>query len=493
MERGTARELFFLVVLCLTAALLRFHRLGDWSPSGDEVYTMVEARHFALPLRLDRADAWTLATNPLSHLFTGIAYTLMGETPFAARVPAALFGLLAVPVFYLLVRRRFGIRIAFLTALFVTFSPNLVFLSGFARYNSMVFFFGGTAFLLCLSGLVERRGGLFAGGVGCSVLAVLCHITAVFVPLAVAVTAFAFAMGKGEHRRFYGKALAGVVLPYFLGALFLVHPLCWNVRIIFRDFFGKGGLYPPERLLASIAYNDGPVHFVSALGALAWGWRRRRVEVLAVGCLWFMPLAVMTVAAIFFRVGPRYLHAVLPGYYLLAAVGAGAVLDRFEGRSRWIAAAVPLFFLVWQIPLLASHWEDGSRYDTRSATRFLESWHGSHPEDPIFAEAHMVYDYLSGGRLPVAELPVDLPGLLRVLEDKESAVIVFPRQRGRPLGFAGRRYRAWLKEHCRLLVSFSSRRFDLKRYEVVVYRYVAEGASPVEVTPSRRPPGKGSG
>ena len=471
MERFTHRELLFLAALCLAAGVLRFHNLGGWAPCGDEVYTMVEARDFEIPLHLDHVRRWTLATNSLSHLCTGIAYTLMGESPYAARFPSALFGLLAVPVFYLLLRRIFGTSTALLAALFMTFSPNLVFLSGFARYNSMVFFFGGLSFLLCLAGVLEQRGGLFAWGVVWSLLAVLSHTTALFVPMVTALTALSFIMAGGEDRRFYVKALAGVLLPYLAAGLLLLHPLLWKARVIFRDFSGEGTLYSSHHLLASVAYNDGPVHFLAAFGAVYLGLRRRRPEVLATAGLWFLPLAVLLAASFFLRVGPRYLHAVLSGFYILAAVGADAMIRRFSDRGSWVKVAVPVFFLVWQVPLLTSHWLDGSRYDTLSTTRFLQAWHETHPEEEIYAEAHMVYSYLSGGTLSPRELPERLPDLLRTLEGKKSAVIVFPRQRGIPLGFRGREYGDWIRVHCSLLVSFFSRRFDFKRYEMDVYRY----------------------
>ena len=73
------------------------------------------------------SNRWTTATNSLNHFFTGFAYELFGESLFTARLFPALFGIAALPVFYLLIRRLFNPRVALLTVLFMAFSPNLIF------------------------------------------------------------------------------------------------------------------------------------------------------------------------------------------------------------------------------------------------------------------------------------------------------------------------------------------------------------------------------
>jgi hypothetical protein len=137
----------------------------------------------------------------------------------------------------------------------------------------------------------------------------------------------------------------------------------------------------------------------------------------------------------------------------------------------FVRVSLLLLILSIQGPLLVSNWGDGGRYDTASACNFLLACQQEGAQDIILAENHQIYEYQSKGKLKAEEMPYTLDACLRRLQGIESAFIVFPLQRGVPLGFRGEDYKVWLKRNCRLLRSFSSRRFDFMCYEVAVYRY----------------------
>ena len=58
---------------------------------------------------------------------------------YGLRLLPAVFGVLAIPVFYLVTRRLISSRAALFGALLITFSPLLVYYSQFGRYWSLVF------------------------------------------------------------------------------------------------------------------------------------------------------------------------------------------------------------------------------------------------------------------------------------------------------------------------------------------------------------------
>lgn len=467
MDRISGKEMGWLIALTIVAALLRFHHLGEWPLFGDEVNTIVESRGFASSGDEGELKSWTLSTNALNHLLTGLSYRIFGESLFSARFFPALFGILAIPVFFLLLRKRFSSSVAFLTVLFITFSANHVFLSGFARYNSMLFFFGGAAFLALLNGWMERSTPQLILGATLAMLAVFTHTTGILVVVAFLVFSLGNVLWNPQARK---KGLLSMAL---VAGLFLVvgfifrHDLFYVARVIARDFVGTGKGYPPIRLAGSIAYNDGVIYALFAVPAAILAFKRRETAAMAVALYWSVPFLLLITASRWMEVGPRYLHSVLPGFYMLAALGVFAL---WRGKAA-VKAVLCLVIIGSQVPLFVSNWIDGGRYDTLSATHFLMERKGESPEEPVFAEGHMIYNYHSNGVLDATELPFTLAQMVSALDGCESALIVFPLQRGVPLGFIGRDYARWLEKNCDLLKRFTTKRIDLMRYEVAVYRY----------------------
>lgn len=471
MNGTTRKELYGVLGITLAAALLRFHNLGEWSIFSDEVNTMVESRDFSLFSAPEHVNRWTLVTNALSHMLTGFAYKLFGESLFTARLFPALFGIASLPLFYFLIRKLMGVRVAFLTILFIAFSPNLIFLSGYARYNSMLFFFGGASFLYFLVGLAHRSMKCVGIGTILYMLAILIHATAVMVPGVILLFILLSIPKDREGRRHYIRSSIVLAAPFILMILLVRSEIFYMVDVIITDFRETGMGYPPHRLVASVAYNDGPVQSILALYAAYRILAGKGKTYLAVLLYWSVPLILITAAASHFTVGPRYLHSVLPGFYLLAAIGVDGWMDVLERKSRLAQAFLVIFIIASQGPLLLSNMSDGGRYDTNSAARFVMERCEVYPNAPVLADSHMIYNYLSEGELNAQELPPVLEDLVQTLKNVETAFLVYPLQRGVPLGFHGAEYGVWIKRNCRLLEVFTSSRYDFMRYEIAVHQY----------------------
>ena len=229
--------------------------------------------------------------------------------------------------------------------------------------------------------------------------------------------------------------------------------------------------YTPLRLIASVAYNDGALYLVFAFLATVLAVWDKQAEEVAVALYWFFPFVLVVVGSAWFSTGPRYLQSVMPGLYIMAALGVQPWLACIGRKSRIAELFLLGFIVAVQGPLLVSNWMDGGRYDTTSATGFIMECHEEARDEPVLAESHMIYEYLSGYSLDVQELPETLSGLIQELKGVESALLVFPLQRRIPIGFTGADYRMWIERNCRLLRTFGSNRFDFMRYEVAVYRY----------------------
>ncbi len=74
---------------------------------------------------------------PLFYMFAFVGHSLWGESDFAARLPAAYFGVMLIPVGFLLGKRLWGAIIGFLGALMIAIDPFFVFYARDARMYSM--------------------------------------------------------------------------------------------------------------------------------------------------------------------------------------------------------------------------------------------------------------------------------------------------------------------------------------------------------------------
>ena len=99
--------------LIVVALVLRFARLGLWSLDSDEVFMRRDSLHFRF-------------TNPRPLLYFinhHVIAPIMPLDEFGIRLLPATFGVLAIPVLYLVTRRFFGTRAAAFAALLLAVSP----------------------------------------------------------------------------------------------------------------------------------------------------------------------------------------------------------------------------------------------------------------------------------------------------------------------------------------------------------------------------------
>src|SRR5215217_1695136 len=111
-QRDTA-SVVILAVLTVLAFALRFWHLGDWNFQATEIFTLRDSTspQFGNP-------------RPLMYLLN--YYLLRSLAPLnelELRILPALFGAVAIPAFYFIVRRLVGSRAALFGTLLLTVSP----------------------------------------------------------------------------------------------------------------------------------------------------------------------------------------------------------------------------------------------------------------------------------------------------------------------------------------------------------------------------------
>jgi hypothetical protein len=165
------------LALTLLAAVLRAIGL-DGELWLDEMYAAV------LALRNPFVELITVYNgdnqHPLFSLFGHAAVVVFGDTPWAMRLPAFLFGVASVPLLVALGARVADRREALLAAALLAVSYHHVWFSQNARGYTMLAFWTILSTVLLLRGIREGRRDMFLGYAAAVALGIFTHLTMVF-------------------------------------------------------------------------------------------------------------------------------------------------------------------------------------------------------------------------------------------------------------------------------------------------------------------------
>jgi len=134
MHRRLSLVPAILVILLLVGGFLRFYNLGNIILYWDEPLHCIRIANQSFP--------FVIAHNDGSAFFTLLVHFLLplGKTEVMARLPSAVFGLLAIIAVYFLGKAIFSKREGLMAATFITFSPLLIRYSQYSRaYSTYVF------------------------------------------------------------------------------------------------------------------------------------------------------------------------------------------------------------------------------------------------------------------------------------------------------------------------------------------------------------------
>jgi hypothetical protein len=475
-----------LVVIGLTAiaAVLRFWRLGDWGLEGDEIFTLRDS----LRPRL-------INPRPLIYFLNHyLVQPVMPLDELGLRVLPALFGVLAVPTFYLVARRLVGTRAALFGALFLTVSAVHIYHSQYARYWSLVFLLSAVYPYALYLGIVERDRRAFVVGIVTAILAVLAHPVAVLLVGGIAAwLALTYLRGDslirlwGQPTFRRGAVVAGV-LAVVIGLRFVPILQRWisshdsgtRVKEHLLHLPGRPGV---KQIAYLMSYVDGltvPLVLAGMLGVyLLWRGRNRSLGLL-LACLAVLPVLFLTLLSFRTPVSTSYLLPAVPPIF----IGAGVLLDRVAAlevveRPRWaLAALITLAILHSGLATLVSQYRDGRRHDFRGVARWLDQRVA--PGDVVYSDqAKVLSHYLEA---PDAKPLVGDPAVLaRAAAQANGLWIVKPYtaaggHRTNPKIDALKR---WIYDHCELRNTIGVARLDFRNNELQVYRCPTEPAREV--------------
>jgi 4-amino-4-deoxy-L-arabinose transferase-like glycosyltransferase len=472
------RSTLLLAGVIVLALVLRFWRLGDWNFQATEMFTL-------------RDSLTPKLTNPrplsyfLTHYLVG-SFRSLDE--FGLRLLPAIFGVLAVPVVYLVFRRVAGDRAAMISALLVAVSPLQILYSQLARYWSLVFLLSAIYPYAIYLGLRERSRSWLVVGCMTGVLAVLAHPVSVLL-LGGIVLYLVASVRRDEVARLWAQKSVRwtVLLATAIAAVILVRfvPLLQGWISMHDSNPGSGQFLRPAKPapgLKQIIYLSNYVEsltvplVLSAIAGIYWLWRgpdrslARFLTSLAVFHIGFLTLLSLRTS-----VGQYYLLPSAPVFYLSAGIFIDQ-LFRIETpwRARWLLPTMMIAIIIAaSAPTLISDARDGRRYDFRSSAHWIATRVA--PTDIVFSDQPMVTaHYLP--QHPVRHLRQDV-GLLKTAMDglREAGrggalwiVAPAPSHAHRPNMKQGGMI-SWIYDNCQLRHSTGVGRIDFRQNYLHIY------------------------
>lgn len=361
------RFLLVLVMLTAVAALLRLYRLGDWSFSGDEAFTL-EFSTGGFTWRDLRPLAFAL-----NHY---IAIPLLGPSELAIRLFPALFGIAVVPAIGLLAYRAYGRHAALWMAGLVALSPGLIGHSQFGRYYMQSFTVTTIVPLALLAWVRDRRWFWI-------VLAAACFAAGWFlVPSSSFIAPGLLLWVVVARRDVLGEQGIAWVSQHWrwlaLASAVGLAATAW-IALQVRATYMVGGLEsgmryssPAQVVLGSVAVMGLPVAVLSVIGlALLPGDRLLDAPARWIPICWVAGSAAAFAGAYpLLAIGAPHVVSVLGVAFLAAGYACARLMHAMPDRNLAIAALGAL--LIPQVRELVSHFADGNHLDFRGAAAVVQ-------------------------------------------------------------------------------------------------------------------------
>ena len=361
--------------LLLLALASRFIALGKADMWTDEILfanlTSVEMSPLAVFSNMLKSFL-NIGHLPLPYVFHNIVLHLSKgfvEDPlhsaFLQRLPAALWGSLAIPVFFLFAKRLLGKVAALGASLLFCFSFYAVFYSREAYVYAPIMFFATLTFLFYVPAMVDgklsRRAAI---GAGIGLLgAVYSHVSGCLLVVVLTLYATLFllctkAKPEQEETRKARLKLWGLCL----GALCFTIPFFWQylsgkspmnfqpapaIPAILNDVISKMflGASPVASVLAWIIF------VVGALALTKKSEKRHAQLIVLIATVATMGIIAYSSSKTLYS--SRYFCVIAPGYYLICTAGLLALGGAFQRLLK--RRAQPVFVLTLLVPILAIH------------------------------------------------------------------------------------------------------------------------------------------
>jgi len=452
---------FWLVLFALLAFALRLYRLDFQSLRGDEALSVLySVRGFTSILNVTTKIS---PHPPLYYSLLNLWMLLVGRSEFSVRFLSLFFGVIAIPLIYVLGKTILQADVGLWAALLMAVNPFQVWFSQDARMYALWVALVLSSSLILLRALQEDRRLLWIAYIVSMAFALYVYYYTIFILLF-----------QNIFILLYRRRYRGLLGQWFAvqAAIGLLH-LPWLVLGLsqIRTYGGSGSSPDLWAMLqrSIAAFSLGPtvdskvarvlVIFFSLLLLLGlWrAWREHRSASVLLGLFMLVPMAALFFVsrrrAIY---SERYLIATAPAYYLAYANG----LALFEGtKGRRVLVGLSLSFIVATNAYSLGNYFFVPRYakspDWRSLASHMEA---SVQEGEIVIQNHrdQSFLYYYEGQAPLIVLPLGTPPKFKAtgkrlerIAARYQRIWFLPDEVGSwdPRGFV----ESWLKAHGQLV------------------------------------------
>ena len=369
-------DFFIFFVLLLIGYMSRFYALGDAPFTGDEWFTVMDAK-----------DRFASIMNPLYYGFTLLSFKVFGFSEWAGRMPAAVLGILAPPLFYWLYRNVLGQFGALVLAILTLLSAWHLDYSQFSRFYSGVFLFGGLAYYAFWRSF--ERGSLVTLLVGglFTVVAMAFHLSAVVIVGSVAVFAV-IVLSTGRFTGLWSPEMvriSRIVVSLAVVFSLLASPLLWSVATKWGGMeqpYGYGSIGVIFQLVKYL----GPGIAIAAGFGLLLMFKRRPPQAIFFSAAIGIPAIALVLGAAVTYVRPDYVFYSVPVWYALAGYLCVVVYEETKGIG--IASfAIVCLLIVSMLPETVSYYTGRASLDYREVISYLDGAYEEGDEILAFAGA----------------------------------------------------------------------------------------------------------
>jgi len=315
-----------LLAIIIVALIIRLQNLGSMSLWLDEIWSVNNALRSPLEILLSQDPARSYPFHLVLHISLWF-----GNNEFMARLPAAIFGVLAIPLIYLLGKELYNRNVGLLSAFMLAFWPYHIWYSQEARMYSL-FLLVTTASMLMFHKLFsntshKNQWRLF---IALTILGLYTHFYYIFVvgiQFLYAIYKRAWTLPRWTKWDVFNLgvtslATAVMSVPFMLGTLNMLESgpglsIPWGLEA--TDFWYEAFAFLS---IGSFGMLFGiPIFFI----ALFYSWKQtehRSTSILV--AIWiFAPLTLLFILTVMLRplTGNRYIIFILPAYLIMLSHG----------------------------------------------------------------------------------------------------------------------------------------------------------------------------
>lgn len=462
-----------LILFLVLAVVTRFFGLWQWAYELDEIFTLQDSL----------SGGYSGSTHPAMYFLVDISLAIFGATEFAARLPAALFGVAGIIGFFLLSRSLLGHWAAVTGTLFLVLNAWHLEQSQFARFYSALFFFATCAYFLHFRALKQGSLKLLFVTLAVCAVGLSFHTTFLIVPFTLfvfSVLAFFIPEFRPSER---SQAVAKVHMFIGLGGAILIGlPLAYIVLSNWvshsQGEIGGWGEGPFHQVLA-LSKNVGFSLFIAAIAGMVLLFRSYKVLGYYFAINFGIALVFLTVGSLFMDMRPGYIFFSLP--LIMAAAGfLGSEFIRGLSSPRLVGFLPSLIIAASLLPEFTSFYTSKMTLDIRDSVRFLQE--NYQPGDRILAFNPEVHHYLKQNERDYATVPWMGGDFTENWDEKlapyadgnERLWIVILQHRSRP----SESLQTWLFNNSALVFEKQSRRFDYGVDQIRIFRQLAPAFTP---------------